>query len=39
MSALTWNKEFELYDGSYSLSDVQDWTKITTFLNDAFQPC
>ena len=25
MSAPTWNKEFELYDGSYSVSDIQDY--------------
>ena len=25
ISALTWNKEFELSDGSYSGSDVQDY--------------
>ena len=24
MSALEWNKEFELPDGSYSISDIQD---------------
>ena len=23
ISALTWNKEFELSDGSYSISDIQ----------------
>ena len=23
--ALTWNKEFELPDGSYSVSDMQDY--------------
>ena len=25
MSAPTWNEEFELPDGSYSISDVQDY--------------
>ena len=25
ISAPTWNKEFELPDGSYSLSDIQDY--------------
>ena len=25
ISALTWNKEFELPDGSYSVSDMQDY--------------
>ena len=25
MSALEWNKEFELPDGSYSISDIQDY--------------
>ena len=25
MSALTWNDEFELPDGSYSISDIQDY--------------
>ena len=25
ISALTWNEEFELPDGSYSLSDIQDY--------------
>ena len=25
MSALEWNKEFELLDGSYSISDIQDY--------------
>ena len=25
--ALTWNKEFELPDGSYSVSDIQDLSK------------
>ena len=24
VSALTWNEEFELRDGSYSISDIQD---------------
>ena len=27
ISALTWNEEFELPDGSYSLSDIQDYFK------------
>ena len=27
MSAPTWNEEFELPDGSYSLSDIQDYFK------------
>ena len=26
-SAPTWNKEFELLDGSYSVSDIQDYFK------------
>ena len=25
ISALTWNEEFELPDGSYSISDIQDY--------------
>ena len=25
ISALTWNEEFELSDGSYSISDIQDY--------------
>ena len=25
ISALTWNEEFELSDGSYSVSDIQDY--------------
>ena len=25
ISALTWNDEFELSDGSYSISDIQDY--------------
>ena len=25
MSALTWNEEFKLPDGSYSISDIQDY--------------
>ena len=25
ISALTWNKEFELLDGSYSISDIQGY--------------
>ena len=25
ISASTWNKEFELSDGSYSISDIQDY--------------
>ena len=25
ISALTWNKEFELPDGSYSISDIQEY--------------
>ena len=25
MSATTWNEEFELPDGSYSLSDIEDY--------------
>ena len=25
MPALTWNEEFELPDGSYSVSDIQDY--------------
>ena len=25
ISAPTWNKEFELLDGSYSVSDIQDY--------------
>ena len=24
-SAATWNEEFELVDGSYSISDIQDY--------------
>ena len=27
ISALTWNGEFELPDGSYSVSDIQDYFK------------
>ena len=27
ISALTWNEEFELPDGSYSVSDIQDYFK------------
>ena len=27
MSAPTWNEEFELSDGSYSVSDIQDYFK------------
>ena len=27
MSALTWNQEFELPDGSYSVSGIQDYFK------------
>ena len=27
MSALTWNEEFELPDGSYSISSIQDYVK------------
>ena len=27
ISAPTWNKEFELPDGSYSVSDIQDYFK------------
>ena len=27
MSALTWNEEFELPDGSYSISNIQDYVK------------
>ena len=27
ISALTWNEEFELSDGSYSVSDIQDYFK------------
>ena len=27
ISALTWSEEFELPDGSYSVSDVQDYFK------------
>ena len=27
ISASTWNKEFELPDGSYSVSDIQDYFK------------
>ena len=29
MSALTWNEEFELPDGSSSVSDIQDYFKYT----------
>ena len=25
ISALTWNEEFKLTDGSYSVSDIQDY--------------
>ena len=25
--ALTWNEEFELPDGSYSISDIQDYVE------------
>ena len=28
MSAPTWNEEFELTDGSYSISDIQDYLSI-----------
>ena len=27
MSALTWNEEFELPDGSYSIPNIQDYVK------------
>ena len=27
MSAPTWNEEFELHDGSYYVSDIQDYVK------------
>ena len=27
ISALTWNEQFELPDGSYSVSDIQDYFK------------
>ena len=27
VSAPTWNEEFELPDGSYSVSDIQDYSK------------
>ena len=27
ISALTWNEEFELTDGSYSVSNIQDYLK------------
>ena len=27
ISALTWNEEFELPDGSYSVSNIQDYFK------------
>ena len=27
ISAPTWNEEFELLDGSYSVSDIQDYFK------------
>ena len=27
MSAPIWNEEFELHDGSYSVSDIQDYVK------------
>ena len=26
-SAPTWNEKFELFDGSYSVSDIQDYFK------------
>ena len=29
ISALIWNEEFELLDGSYSVSDIQDYFKYT----------
>ena len=29
ISAPTWNKEFELHDGSYSVSDIQDYFEYT----------
>ena len=29
MSATTWNEEFELPDGSYSVSDIQDYFECT----------
>ena len=29
ISALTWNEEFELPDGSYSVSDIQDYFQYT----------
>ena len=28
ISARTWNEEFELLDGSYSISDIQDFLNI-----------
>ena len=29
ISALTWNEKFELPDGSYSVTDIQDYFKYT----------
>ena len=37
MSAPTWNEEFELPDGSYSISDIQDYYEyiLKTWIKDS----
>ena len=38
ISALTWNEKFELHDGSYSASDIQDYLyQFPAFFQAAFQ--
>ena len=34
MSAPTWDEEFELLDGSYSISDIQDYFEYISKINE-----
>ena len=36
ISALTWNEEFELPDGSYSVPDIQDYFEYTIKKHETF---
>ena len=36
ISALTWSEEFELSDGSYSVSDIQDYFEYILNKHEAF---
>ena len=39
ISAQKWNEEFELPDGSYSISDIQDYFKYIVLKKNMRQQC